>query len=150
MPDTILGGYSCPCGWKGNSRQALYWHKQNSCKLREQPEAQPEAPPKAAPALTVANVAPPEPSAVKPEKPQKVALVAVPDDDPEDDEPEGDEPEADEPDKEKDQFEVLLLPIIIIVLLVAGIIVFRERILAMFERMKGGQPPAYGVPDYVA
>lgn len=101
----------------------------------------------------MAKVAPPEPAAVQPAKPIKKALAAVPDDEPENEEPEADEPEGDEPEKdadEKDQFDVLLLPIIIIVLIVAGIIIFREKILALFERMKGGQPPAYGVPDYVA
>jgi hypothetical protein len=141
MPDTVLGGYSCPCGWRGNSRQALHWHKQNSCKLREQPDASQE--PAKAPQIEKVEQA--EPAPVVQEKPAKVALAgsqkAEPEPDDEDDEEE-DEPE------EKESFEPFLIPIIIVVFLVAGLIIFREKIVEMFEKMKGGQPPAYGVPSY--
>jgi hypothetical protein len=135
MPDTVLGGYSCPCGWRGNSRQALHWHKQNSCKLREQPDASQE------PAKTdsVAKVAESEPQTVQQEKPAKVALAGS----------QKAEPEPDEDaDEDAESFEPFLIPIIIVVFLVAGLIIFREKIIELFEKMKGGQPPAYGVPSY--
>ena len=147
MPDTVLGGYSCPCGWVGNSRQALHWHKNNSCKLNTAPQA-PQEPAKAA---LVAKVEQIEPSTVEQEKPQKTTVAPAsrvtqklePEPEPED-EPEEIEEEPDE----KDAFDVLLLPLIIVVLLVAGLFVFREKIAEIFERMKGGMPPAYGVPAY--
>ena len=37
MPDVIKGGYTCKCGWVGNSRQALYWHRHNVCTLKDTP-----------------------------------------------------------------------------------------------------------------
>jgi len=150
MPDVIKGGYTCECGWVGNSRQAKYWHKHNTCPLIGKEPA--HVPVQATPSPVFSQpvtIAPnhtqpaPEPKEVprltRKEEYEREFGVKIPDP--------NDQPESEDAatfDGESPEIPVLFIWIIAaVVLLVAGAVVFREKILGFFK----GKPPAYSAPQ---
>lgn len=149
MPDVVKGGYTCECGWVGNSRQAKYWHKHNTCPLGVDAVPVPVVAPLVAKvpdtAPLPASVAPAEISGLSPkEQFEREHNVIIPD-------LLGDElaEPADKPLFDGDDPEIpyiLILVVVVVIMLVAGVIAFREKILALFGKKK----PYLGVPDYVS
>ena len=143
MPDVIKGGYTCECGWVGNSRQAKYWHKHNVCPNMGKEQAPSTVLPTPPPVAPIAQLPAQEqkevPRLTRKEEYEREFGVKIPEPNEQietiDDETtfSGESPE---------------IPVIVIWLIAAvgllcvGIIVFREKLLGIFK----GKPPAYSAP----
>jgi hypothetical protein len=132
--------YPCAhCGKQCRSRAARSYHVRFACTKNPNSEAfkavidQPEVIP--------------EPE-VKAEQmpltsPQVVPVVSDPDPEPEEEEEDGDISKMEEP--ESDIPWILLLPVILLLMLATGALIFRDRIREFMRRRR----PRYGVPAYV-
>jgi hypothetical protein len=145
MSDVIKGGYKCSCGWVGNSRQALYWHKKNACPNPFNDAALP--PNDSATKAAMVPALPKEPAAAKVDeaepKPKPKANIE-PVDEPEEDEDE----DEDETKFDGDSPEipvVFIFAAVFVLMIISGLVIFREKIIEFFGK---GKPPAYRVPDY--
>lgn len=116
------------CGKSGLTRQGLYAHKK-TCpnKPKEEVKEPPETITETEPETVDAKVD------VKPlPKPRPSPL---------------EEEETDQEEEEDTNIDFIMLPLIAIIVIVAGIYMFRDKVLEFFRRY--GKPPApYGIPEY--
>lgn len=143
MPDVIKGGYTCECGWVGNSRQAKYWHKHNTCpNIGKAATPSPIAAAMPVPA-SIPTQSMPEPAAgplLTPKQQfEKEHHVIIPDL-----EIPGESEDIATFDGESPEIPVVLIWVIAaVILLIAGAVVFREKLAGFFK----GKPPAYSAPQ---
>jgi hypothetical protein len=125
---------TCPhCGLSGMTRQKLVVHEPICEKNPKNVKSEPVK----TPLIKSVDTNQQE---IIPEKPDKITVVG---DYP--DEEAGDIATMEEPESEIPY--ILLIPVILLIMLAVGLLIFRDKVRAIFNRWR--RPPIMGVPQYV-